>query len=145
MLSITKCNASVYAFLLGCIDQKTYENMKKKVYWTRQRHYSDIVGNFKFFRTFFNLVLMLVLITSFVKVQTSCQKNWYEKCYVFWGCPFHAQRCHTCFLRHWMIRILVFSLQYCPCSEILQLNCIGFTCTMRNLWLTTAMGKTTSE
>ena len=35
----------------------------------RQRHYSDTVGNFKFFWTFCNLVLILVLIISFTKMQ----------------------------------------------------------------------------
>ena len=34
-----------------------------------------------------------MLITSFTKMQTSCQKNWYEKCCLFRGCYFHAQKC----------------------------------------------------
>ena len=41
------------------------------------------VGNFKFFLTFCNLVSILLLITNFFKMQTSCQKNWYDKCNLF--------------------------------------------------------------
>ena len=49
-----------------------------------------------------------MLITSFTKMQTRCQNNLYDKCYLFWGCPFHVQMplkgfttpTHTCFLRY---------------------------------------------
>ena len=66
--------------------------MKKK-HTERDRDYSDTVRNFNIFLTFRNLVLILVLITSFTKMHTSCQKNWYDKWYLFWEFPLHAQRC----------------------------------------------------